>query len=265
MATHCAGMYAAVTLHLLIRALNCFLGGTLEVQIFDLLCLRCLFLNLYWDGGWNSAFGGPFWSGAPKLFFSIWQIKSLLSYTHTPPPAPTPNICTHSQGYLHKNINYFKYFLIGLLFIWLCVYTYPLLHLMICFAYHNLEPLLGFNWKLDHMDEIDNTSNAKSMDEIWLNKINVLTQQIVMACGWHQWSILHKWKFDSNILALQWNFVDVGFMDEVIQWIKLNGWSFCIHDVEFHHLVDFKYVRFHPWDVIHHSCWRIHWNWCFYL
>jgi hypothetical protein len=37
---------------------------------------------------------------------------------------------------------------------------------MICFAYHNLEPLLGFNWKLDHMDEIDNTSNAKSMDEI---------------------------------------------------------------------------------------------------
>jgi hypothetical protein len=125
--------------------------------------------------------------------------------------------------------------------------------------------LLGFNWKLDHMDEIDNTSNAKSMDEIWLNKINVLTQQIVMACGWHQWSILHKWKFDSNILALQWNFVDVGFMDEVIQWIKLNGWSFCIHDVEFHHLVDFKYVRFHPWDVIHHSCWRIHWNWCFYL
>jgi hypothetical protein len=24
-------------------------------------------------------------------------------------------------------------------------------------------------------------------------------------------------KFDSNILALQWNFVDVGFMDEIIQ------------------------------------------------
>lgn len=46
------------------------------------------------------------------------------------------------------------------------VYTCPLLHLMICFAYHNLEPLLGFYGKLDHMDEIDNTSNAKSMDEI---------------------------------------------------------------------------------------------------
>jgi hypothetical protein len=51
MATHCAGMYAAVALHLLIRALNCFLGGTLEVQIFDLLCLWWVFLNLYWDGG----------------------------------------------------------------------------------------------------------------------------------------------------------------------------------------------------------------------
>lgn len=50
MATHCAGMYAAVTLHLIIRALNCLLGGTLEVQIFDLLCLRCLILNFYW--GW---------------------------------------------------------------------------------------------------------------------------------------------------------------------------------------------------------------------
>jgi hypothetical protein len=37
---------------------------------------------------------------------------------------------------------------------------------MICFASHNLEPLLGFYGKLDHMDELDNTSNAKSMDEI---------------------------------------------------------------------------------------------------
>jgi hypothetical protein len=37
---------------------------------------------------------------------------------------------------------------------------------MICFASHNLEPLLGLEGKLDHMDEIDNASNAKSMDEI---------------------------------------------------------------------------------------------------
>jgi hypothetical protein len=38
---------------------------------------------------------------------------------------------------------------------------------MICFAYHNLEPLLGFLQEIQHhVDEIDNTSNAKSMDEI---------------------------------------------------------------------------------------------------
>ncbi len=156
MATHCAGMYAAVALHLLIRALNCFLGGTLEVQIFDLLCLWWVFLNLYWDGGWNSAFGGPSWSGAPKLFFSIWQIKSLLSYTHTPHTTHhhphLPQIYAHMVYHLHKNINYFKYFLIGLLFIWLSVYsvcTCPLLHLMICFAYHTtLNPCWDFtgNW-----------------------------------------------------------------------------------------------------------------------
>jgi hypothetical protein len=41
---------------------------------------------------------------------------------------------------------------------------------------HNLEPLLGFYGKLDHMDEIDNTSNPKSMNEIGLKKINVLPQ-----------------------------------------------------------------------------------------
>jgi len=57
-----------------------------------------------------------------------------------------------------------------------------------------------------------------------------------MACGWHQWSILHKWKSDPNILVLELKFVDVGFIDEIIQWIKLNGWSFYIHVVEFHHL-----------------------------
>jgi hypothetical protein len=38
---------------------------------------------------------------------------------------------------------------------------------MICFAYHNLETLLGFLWEIQHHeDEIDKKSNAKSMDEI---------------------------------------------------------------------------------------------------
>jgi hypothetical protein len=88
---------------------------------------------------------------------------------------------------------------------------------MICFAYHNLEPLLRFYGKLDHVDEVDNTSNAKSMDEILLKKINVLAQQIVMACGY----INEAFYINENLIPIYLRYnktlLMFGFMDEIIQ------------------------------------------------